>query len=41
MHCQAETIELRARLLEAAELRITDKDSTIDDLRHRIDTATA
>jgi methylphosphotriester-DNA--protein-cysteine methyltransferase len=42
----AETAELRARL-EAAELRITDRDAlfaeqraTIDDLRRRLDTAT-
>jgi hypothetical protein len=36
----AETIELRAKL-EAAELRIADKDGTIADLRRRLDSATA
>src|SRR3954453_21890351 len=35
----AETAELRAKL-EASELRIADKDATIDDLRRRLDTAT-
>jgi uncharacterized coiled-coil protein SlyX len=35
----AETIALRARL-DAAELRIADKDATIEDLRRRLDTAT-
>jgi hypothetical protein len=35
-----ETIALRAKL-GAAELRITDKDATIDDLRRRLDVATA
>lgn len=34
-----ETIALRAKL-EAAELRIADKDATIEDLRRRLDTAT-
>ena len=35
-----ETIVLRTRL-DAAELRIIDKDATIEDLRRRLDTATA
>ena len=34
-----ETIALRAKL-EAAELRIADKDATINDLRRRLDVAT-
>ena len=36
---EAETIALRAQL-DAAELRIVDKDAVIDDLRRRLDTAT-